>query len=262
MSEELKISLGAKSERLDVDTLIAALENTLEVLRNLAKSFSTPDDTIHWVVVKARMASPLTLTISPQATGARATRIGGKIAHACVSGLRQLEKEAVAPQYFDEDTLEAAKKLASVARDKGHQLKLYMPNEPAVIPTQRTISHVLEIEEKARIFVDYATIEGTLEEVSVHETRHVNLWETLTNYKIECRVGPENWDKARAALEKRVALSGRVRYKNNRPRMMMVETIRELRQQAELPQPRDIRPIDITGDLSSEDYVRRLRDAK
>jgi hypothetical protein len=30
--------------------------------------------------------------------------------------------------------------------------------------------------------------------------------------------------------------------------------------QAELPQIEDMEPIDITGDLSPEEYIRRLRD--
>jgi hypothetical protein len=262
MSQPLKISLGGKNERLDVDTLIAALENTLEVLRNLGKQFSVPDDTIHWEITKARMGSPLTITVEPRATGRRATGIGEKIAKAAVHGLRLLEQEATPPPLFDEETLEAAKRLASIVREKGSKLKLVVPDEPPATPTEKTIQHITEIEEKARSFIDHATIEGKLEEVSVHETHHVNLWETLTNYKIECRVTPELLEQAKTILGRRVALTGELRYRNNRPRLMYVESIRILRDQKDLPQPQDIGPIDITGGKASEEYVRRLRDAE
>ena len=83
------------------------------------------------------------------------------------------------------------------------------------------VRHVGEIEEKARIFIEYATIEGRLEEVSIHETEHVNLWESLTNHKIECRVSPDILEQAKTVLGRRVALSGRLRYRNNRPHYLL-----------------------------------------
>lgn len=176
MSQQLKIILGSKSERLDADTVIATLENVLDVLRTLERDFPVPDDKIHWEVVRATMRSPLTLTLEPRATGARATRMGEKIASVCVAGLRVLEREATTPPHFDDDTLEAAKALASLVRDKRSKLTLTVPNEPSAVPTEMTIRHVTEIEAKARIYIDYTTVEGKLEEVSVHNTDHVNLW--------------------------------------------------------------------------------------
>ena len=59
-----------------------------------------------------------------------------------------------------------------------------------------------------------------------------------------------------------MAVSGRLRYRNNKPVLMHVESIRILRNTEELPQAKDIGPLDLTNGMSSEDYVRRLRDAR
>lgn len=258
MPKELKITLGAKGEAITVDLLIRTLDNTLDMLRTIERSMAQSGDTIHWDVVHARMSSPLTMGFMARGAG----RLGTKIVKTCVDGFRQLEKKAVAPKGFDDEALEAAERLAAIS-EKGPKLKLYVPDEPPAVLTKQTVTHLKEISEKARVYIEYTTIEGRLEEISIRHTDHVNVWETLTNSRIECRVTAEQMEEAWKAIRARVprvAIAGRLRYRNNRPTLMLVESIRVLRTAAELPQPQDIGPIDITGGVSSEEYIRRLRD--
>ena len=68
-------------------------------------------------------------------------------------------------------------------------------------------------------------------------------------------------EQAKAALRKRVQVYGRAKYVRGKVTSMEVESIRILREMHELPQPKDIGKVDITSGLSSEDYVRGMRDA-
>jgi hypothetical protein len=140
----------------------------------------------------------------------------------------------------------------SVATDGKHE----------VTPTERTVAHIRQVVEKARVYLDYGTLEGRLEEISVHGGYRFTIWEELTNYRIECSISPDRLEEAKALLGHRVGVSGRIRYRNHRPTTIHVEGIRRLRGVNELPQLEGIEPIDITGGLRSEEYVRRMRDGE
>lgn len=121
--------------------------------------------------------------------------------------------------------------------------------------------HVDKKTAKRRIYTDVATIEGNLEVISVRKRPSFFIWEILTNQKIECFTTDKQLDEIVALLrhKPRIAVTGRVHYRNDIPRSIDVESIRVLRDVNELPQPKDIGPINITEGVSSEEHVRRLR---
>jgi hypothetical protein len=122
------------------------------------------------------------------------------------------------------------------------------------------VKHIDELASRARLYVDFSTIEGRLEVISVHEHNSLFIWETLTNNRVECFVSDEQIKEAALLLNKRVTVSGRINYRNHVPKTISVEgPIKVLRTSTELPQPKDIGPIDITGGVSSEQHVRRMR---
>lgn len=258
---ELRIRLGTKDGTVTVDQLIAALENALDMLRNIERHFPHTGDPIAWRITRASMRSPLTMTLTPVAPQKKVRKLGLKIAAAWVMGLKLLEATPALPPHFDDYTLESAKKFVSVSKGDGPALKVFGHKE-SVTPTTRTIEHAEELEARARVYIDYATIEGRLEVISTHKVDSFFIWEVLTNHRIECFSTPELFDQAKNLLRKRVAISGRAKYRNNRPVSINVEEIRVLREQGELPQRSDIGPFDITGGTSSEEHVRRFRDAK
>jgi hypothetical protein len=263
MAKELTLQLGDADKQVTVDSLVAALRNTLEMLRNMERHFAGSAEPIRWEIIRAGMQSPLTITVVPRpARGEAKKRIGDKVLNAYASGLRILQRKAELPPHFDEDTLEAAQRLASVARDSGTPLKIFTPNQDQFEIDEQVIAHAQEVAAKARKYIDYGTIEGKLELISTHDGDSFSIWETLTGHKIDCHVTPEQLEQAKSLLRHRVAVTGGIRYRNDKPRTVEVEHIRVLREQAELPQPMEIGPIDITGGESSEDYIRRLRDAR
>jgi hypothetical protein len=262
MAKEVTIQLGGK-QPLTVDSLAVALDNTLQMLRNIEAHFVGDGDPLRWEIVRAGMASPLSITLVARAPRGQAKqRTGDKVVKAWVGGLRAIEEGAHLPEHFDEETLEAAKRLASVATEDGPTLKIFSPGEEEIELDERAVANVQEIVAKAKHYIDFGTIEGMLEQISIHKGPSFSIWESLTNYRVDCQATLEQLEKAKELLGRRVAITGRIRYKNHKPQSIDIESIRILRPSAALPQPRDIGPIDITGGASSEDYVRRLRDAR
>jgi hypothetical protein len=121
---------------------------------------------------------------------------------------------------------------------------------------------------KARKYKDVGTVEGRLEEISVHgmpETSPLfRIWDPipLPGHYVKCVISEDRLPQVKDWLGQRVSVSGPIQYQNHKPILIEVQNIRRLRTQAELPQIETMKPIDITGDLSPEEYIRRMRDAE
>ena len=257
--DELTITLADSDGRVSVETLTKALENALDMLRGVESGFVSSSVTVRWEVVRAKMQSPLCLTIAPRGMGKTGKATGRKIVKACLQGMKEIERTASLPPFFNEDTLEATRKLVKNATSEGALLTFGSNGKEKVTLTDNTVRHIEEIVSKARLYVDFSTIEGHLEIVSIHEYLSFFVWETFTNNKIECHVTEDQFNESVKLLGKRVAVTGRVKYRNHIPRSIQVETVKVLRGMSELPQPSDIGSIDITEGKSSEEHVRRMR---
>jgi hypothetical protein len=262
-AEGFTLKLGEGEQRVSIDALKEALENALDLLHNVGQEFAPAGAVVRWEVVAASLRSPLSMTFAPrsQGNGKLSRAVGKRIVAACVHGLDLLEKKPVLPPHFNEEALLAVQRLVKVAQKEGAKMTVASDGTKGVTPTTLATEHIRQIVEKARIYLDYGTLEGCLEEISVHVSPSFAIWESFTNNKIDCAITSDRVEEAKTLLGRRVAVSGRVRYRNHKPTLIQVENIRRLRDVGDL-QSRDIPPIDITGGLSSEEYVRRMRDAQ
>ena len=208
------------------------------------------------------MSNPLTITVAPSLLGSEEDT-SEKVIHAYLQGMREIENQPGIPPYFSEQTLKAARALVSLLGNGISKLVFSSPNETSVSPTLHAAANIDAIIERgAGGAYEFIAIEGKLETVSTHNTDHFFIWEILTNNRVQCRATPEQLEQAKNALRKRVQVYGRARYVRGKPTNMEVESIRILRDTHELPQPRDLGKVDITGGMSSEDYVRGIRDGE
>src|SRR5262249_45647922 len=90
----------------------------------------------------------------------------------------------------------------------------------------------------------------------------VRVWERLPERMIRCIIATDQLQHAKDLLGKRVAVTGRISYRNHKPTSIQVERIDRMQEDSELPELKDIGPINITGGMSPEEYVRSLRDAR
>jgi len=269
MANELTITLSGNDGAVSVTALTEALENTIQVLRSLEAQYGL-EETIRWEVVRASMQSPLTLTIAANVRAMKSRKASGQVLDTYVGGLRDVFAGAVRPPQFDDDSLEAVRKLATqVQREQtkltiqttaANQLVLTDADNTLAQNVSRMIAETKGRSPQSRHEV--GTIEGNLEVVSTHQGDSFSVWEHLTGYKVECQATPSQLEQAKQLLRHRVAVLGRITYKGRKPVSLKVESIRRLRAKDELPQPSTIGKINLTGGVASEDFVREGRDAK
>jgi hypothetical protein len=258
-SHELTITLTPPG-RISVESLTKTLENALAMLRSIQKDFIEYGTDVRWEVVKLQMHSPLRMTVAPSISGKPAKTIGRRIVKACLTGVMNIEKSPTHPKHFDEDALEATRDLLKVVKKDGSVLKLGSDHKDEVTVTELALEHIEDVVARARVYVDHGTIEGQLDEISVHESPVAFIWERFPVRRVKCVISQEQVQQVKDLLGRRVALTGRISYRNHKPVSVQVEAIRAMRDENELPQLKDIQPIDITGGLSPEEYVQRLRD--
>ena len=258
----LTITFGDKKKNLSVDALRSALENALVMLQDLESEFVTAGTNVRWEIAKIKMQSPCTVTFRAVVDAKNGTAISNRMTKAAIHDLRALELNGVMPKHLGESGLQAVKNLVADAKKEDSPLKVGTGKNDQFVLTDKATKKVNDIVEKARLYVDVSTIEGMLDTVSVHGGNSFFVWETLTNYKVECAITNEtHFNLWKEYLGKRVALTGRVHYRNHVPKRIVVESAIVMKDQSQLPQLDKMEPIDLTGDTPSEEYIRRLRNA-
>jgi hypothetical protein len=272
--DEITFTIGDPSGRVSLKALTAALENALDMIRIVEARIISSGVEVNWEVVRVKMRSPLTMSFSPRVTAKpmaprlttrKGQSIGKQIVKACINGIEQIERNPIMPEHFDDEALAAARQLvksvgSGVLKVSGgkHEVKL----------TAQAISNIDEIATRARLYTDVGTIEGRLEEISVHGTPQampqIRIWDSVPvpGHSVKCAITEDRLPVVKELLGLRVAVTGPIHYRNHKPMLIDVQQIQRLRMQDELPQIETMEPIDITGDLSPEEYVRRMRDAE
>jgi len=111
-----------------------------------------------------------------------------------------------------------------------------------------------------------AIFRGMLDIINIHgQEKLFYLYPEIGPTRIQCTFQPELFQIAKSALGKRVEVKGLFKYKIRAPYPYAAEVneINTLPEDNELPTFRDLLGIDpdITGGLSSENYIRKIRSA-
>ena len=111
------------------------------------------------------------------------------------------------------------------------------------------------------------TVEGRLEFVNIHADQNIfRICSAISPERVTCSFRPDKIEEAREALGRKIRVLGELTCPKGSkfPKTVKVEAIELLPEDGDLPSLMDLRGIapDITGDLSSEEFVRNLRDAE
>jgi hypothetical protein len=221
-----------------------------------------------WKISEASFQSPLHVTLFAESS-ATDNNDAEEAVRAYLQGLRILDSEQPPeepPPLFDEHILRSTRHLVSVLRRNTARIIFSSPEFGSITATQR-IS--LNIDELIGVkFKAMGTLEGMLETLSAKgapkEKLKCSIVDPVTKYRTACYVPLRQLDEAKDAFPMgRVAVYGEIRYgKTGRPLSIDVtDKIRRLRSSSELPQPNDLKGIDITGGVESSEHIRRLRDS-
>ncbi len=244
--DEITITLTGKTEFISVGSFLEVVQNSLGILRELDAAISGHSASVKWRISAASLNSPLAVTIFPD--NPTDMGIGRDILNDYTKGLRQVEQDDKhVPSHFNEAALEYAKKLVSVLNDDITRIAFTTPWDKPVVPSQRVAANVDKLLPKEHD--ELGTFEGNLETLSVHGGTTFLIWDVVTGYRIECRFPSDMYEDAYAAFTKRVAVYGRIRFsRHGKPKYVVVEKLRQLRSQSELPQAKDLEKTPRSGE--------------
>jgi hypothetical protein len=108
-------------------------------------------------------------------------------------------------------------------------------------------------------------IEGMLEQINLHDGANIfHVYPEIGPRKVTCHFPPKLLDDAVSAVGRKVEVYGILRYRSGArfPHQVHVTQIDAFPPESELPDWEDVRGMapDATGDMSSEAFVRELRD--
>ena len=164
---------------------------------------------------------------------------------------------------FDADLLDDIRKLA---KPVGNQLKsatLLINGSEFELTSEvtRRVDKALEVEEEC-----IGSIEGRLEQINIHEGANTfHIYPEVGPRRVSCHFPNVLLDDAIFAVGRKVEVSGVLKYRHaaSFPHEIAVTGIDAFPPEDELPTWEDLRgrAPDATGDLSSEAFVRELRNA-
>ena len=263
---KLRIRVQGNLGEIPADTFVSAINNTLRVLRDLdRRSSSDRRGTLQWVISGLSGGSTV---VELDTVVMRGDEDFSELVHRkYVSGIERIARERATPEWFTADDMATIRQLArSLIRQGASGLDFTDTdsNQAAEITRKETriLQELVGTHHKA-----FGSIEGRIELVSIHRSRRrFNLYHAITNKSIRCNL-PEQLEDVvfQAAQDRsRVIVSGLISYnaKGETISVAVNKPIRCLRLEHELPSPEKMLGIapDITVDLSTEDYVRSLRD--
>jgi hypothetical protein len=186
----------------------------IALLREVDREMA-PQARVRWVIDSISKSSPLLVALRPETSSPKATKaVRRSIVSAVNGGIRTVQARAVRPAHFTDRALEKAKALVESASVGGAVVKIGTAKAPVRV-TSKLIANVDTI--LGATISSIGTIEGPLETLNVHgSNRYFNVYDALTGERIRCDFGNRiEIDQIGAAVERRVAVHGEIKYREN-----------------------------------------------
>ena len=242
-----------------LESFKVALQKTERLLSGGSESV------VQYRVVGLRHNSPATVVVEGFTTKPQAVA-PGVIVSTLIDSIKQIrgtgkKKPKPEPEHLDLATLEAYRDLAG-SLEKSINKVIIRNTKQRVTIDREFKGEVVKIIGPDKLLL--GSISGRLEKVNLHNTTQFNIYPAIGPSHVVCDFPQELKTEVKRALDETVTVHGTLRYKKwyKFPYAISVKRIvPRLRndQLAELDSLRGACP-DATGDLSSESFVRKLRD--
>ncbi len=183
-----------------------------------------------------------------------------EVAHLSVSGIGLIEREGTIPPFMSEKCLGEVKKLLKTIGSNGvagFQIAYQSEKEDITARASANIDLLLPPR-----YTTIGSIVGRIETISIHNTAKFVVYHDYTNKAVTCSF-PEDWmDRVKDALGKRVDVAGKVHWNaKDEPVRVEGEDLRILKLKTELPSILTLAGSEpeITGEFTTEEYIRRMR---
>jgi hypothetical protein len=257
----LRLRIDGEPGEIGFPDFVEILRHAFHALRDLDSSVSRGKPTLKWFVDELRTGS---LVTDVRASG----NVAEEVTNAFVRGVQHLESEATVPPFF---TMEPLEDIQWIARHIGNDgargfRAIQLDSGESAHVTPVTDAHITEA--LAARFESVGSVMGTIEMISIHGRARANVYDLRNNRAIRCNIPEAERDRlvaeVTANLGKRVIAAGRI-YRNasGEPIRVTLRSITVLPEAENLPGVADVvgSAPGYTGDLTTEEYMRRLRDA-
>lgn len=263
----LRLRLEGEKGAIKFDSLVGAMNRALLMLRDVDSVISARRrGSLDWIVEDLTMNSPSPVAVLrsvPRFEGVD-ERTAERVSAGFVSALETAETGEALPAYLSDIGLTHLEYLAGGLRKNGatrFEATFVEQNHQAEVGPEAA-EHVrrLRVPKSKAI----GSIIGTLEVVSLHRRYEYNVYDSVTKRAVRCTFDPERLEDVKRALGCRVSVAGII-HRNAKGQPLKIDQARltVLPTEDELPTTVDFIGVDpyFTGDLSTDEYVRRLRDA-
>jgi len=232
-----------------------------EILRKLDHLLSkSKEKTMYFRLTELSYNSPATIEIEGVPISPRIDLTNG-VAMRFVEGLESI-KNGYAPPDFDRDLIDSYSNLGKPLKRRIIE-KVYRSNGkevPLNVSLDESIKKILGEDE-----FSVGSISGILELIDIHAgSNRFRIYPIAGAKHIDCYFPSKLLDFAITGIGRKVNVEGRLKYKSKErfPRSIEVKNLEVYPNDDELPSVFELEGIapNATGDLSSEDFVRRIRD--
>ncbi|HEX5245513.1 MAG TPA: hypothetical protein VFW41_00135 [Gaiellaceae bacterium] len=264
----LRLTIQGEHGQITLASFVGILTRANLILSGLDSAISeNPKGALEWYIADLKVGSAEAIiesrAIAPEVD---AERLGTMVSANFVSGLDVIEREAQMPPYFSDQDLGRVKAIAKLLKRTDSEGLEAAHLNGSTTPLEQTTVRQDAAEKVALIlrpqFKGVGSVVGKLEVISVHGPAKFNVYDVLTKKAVSCRFEREKQDEIAAALGRRVVVTGIVhRNAHGDPVKVEKPELRILPDGIEPPSARDLIGLvpDMTGALSAEEYIRKLR---
>jgi len=262
MPKRLELTVEGERGQLSFETLATVIRNSFDILTNLDSAVSSqPRGSLDWFVTDISFGS-LIITIEARPKLPDVDN-GPKVVGAMVNGLAHIQREHTTPPYFSDYELRKADAIARALQKEGARaVRIRDIDEKTTAIIEPEISSEISQLIKVR-YQEIGSVEGRLEMISIHRQPRFSVYHSITQRSVRCKFESKILDMVKEALGRRVIVSGVVYYNyRHEPIRVDLQKLTILPREEELPSPKDLRGMvpDFTGDKTTEEYVRSLRE--
>jgi len=262
----LRLHIDGPKGGIGFDSFVRLLQESLLVLRDADSAVSgRATGVLEWVVIDLASAHGLDAVIEsrPRLAGVDA-HMASMIASSYVDALNVAEAGDVLPPHLSDLGLTHLENLAGRLRRNGAEAlrTTYVEMDQAATVSVTTAENVKRLRVPRSRAI--GSIVGKLEVVSVHRRPEYSVYDSVTRRPVRCAFSENELEQVKATLGRRVRVSGLV-HRNAKGQPLRIEQPRlsVMPGEPELPTVSDLIGVapDFTGNLTTEEHLRQLRDA-
>lgn len=259
----LRFQVQGELGNITLAGFMSQLNDHLRMLREYDLAISREKKaSLEWIITNVSTGSLIIETESRSRL--KEKNFGPEIVKACVDGWDRIEHEGMSPAYLTEQGMSAARRIVRrIGREGMEGFVVSAPGRSIAVSPKASVHMDQLIPVKYR---SVGSAEGTLETISIHGGSRFTIYHSRTKKAIRCDIPEQEaklLDRAKEALGRRVQARGLLeRNARSEPIRIKAEHLRILREREELPTIAELggKYPDFTGGLTSEEYVRSLRD--